>query len=472
MSRKRPASPYTLPQAKRQAIESWVDRQAPCQSIEAKDETFRCSPPLSPLDLALPSPKRCSARVGSKSGVDDGIFNLVHLDDMASIGASEVPSAESNVSIGPDMPRFQDQLRFRGVRDADQDDESVFPDDWNEVEDLMEKARESPEPTSKEHKEYRRTVRDMTNEAGLMALLVPKILKAAWEEEASTSWKHNKAWLQHIPLPRDGSAKLTVPQPDQAIGWTPSSFLGRLDGRVDAALTRSHGGRRFGSYWSPCEGLCFPVITVEGKGAAGQARIARLQNLHNASFMLNNQHELCQKAQRAEFPYQRVMAISIIITAEIAEVNCHWISKALDGRLTFWGKLLEAWGLSGRKEELYVSMRRTIRNCVEWIMARTLANIQQDVDALRYQLQAAAIHHMQSGQISQRLQDLGQSRIAEARTNNVIIAPRLSITSSTSKGSVELEGSTAATSSTSRRRKQTPSMQADLGGKLRGSRPP
>lgn len=196
MSRKRSASLQTSPQAKRQAIESGVENQVPYSTIEPNDEPSQPSSSPLPLpslsssrslqrsSLRTPSPtvhirKNCSGKVnpGSQS-LRKNISNITE-EDMASTAASEAPSAESNISIGPDMPRCQDQLRFRGVRDADQDDENVFPVDWKELQNMKRETRESPGPSPEEHKDYRRTVRDMTNEAGSMVLLVPKILKAA-----------------------------------------------------------------------------------------------------------------------------------------------------------------------------------------------------------------------------------------------------------------------------------------------------
>jgi len=91
-------------------------------------------------------------------------------------------------------------------------------------------------------------------------------------------------------------------------------------------------------------------------------RVAHLQNLHSASIMLNNQHELCLKAGRAEFPYHQVMARTIDITAETLGLNCHWIAKDESGDLLFYARASESFSLLSITDKAYVESLAAVRN--------------------------------------------------------------------------------------------------------------
>jgi len=303
MSRKRAASPQLiLPLGKRQAIQAWINNET---HLEAHSTTGAAYIPP---------------------------------EIMTTAAASEIPTTDSIFTVGPDSDMFEDALLVRGVRDADEmDRRSLFPNDWEEWINILDQARQSPEPTDNEHKRYIETVLESTNQVSVLQALLLRFCKEEWKDSPSL-WQYDQAWNQCVHLSTsDRSIKMAVPKPDAAIGWQKPFFPELLVGEVSSALRVMYGPEEFGSYASPCKNICFPVITIEGKGSGGVMRVAHHQNSYNAAVMLNNLHELCLKAGRAEFPYGQVMALTINITAELLRLNCHWISKdARTGRLLFY----------------------------------------------------------------------------------------------------------------------------------------
>ena len=68
----------------------------------------------------------------------------------ASDDQSQVPTPST---ITPDLPAFEHELRRRKVLDADAEEISEqFPDNWAEIQKILRQDRESPEPTTSEHK--------------------------------------------------------------------------------------------------------------------------------------------------------------------------------------------------------------------------------------------------------------------------------------------------------------------------------
>lgn len=476
MSRKRSASPQSPPRAKRQAVQSWLDTQIPYSTIELSDKDHR----LFPLSPSAPPTLRLTSESSELQLLSGGV-SYIFSEEMESAADAELRTSKSDFSIGPDMPKFRDHLRYRGVRCAEEedDDDLEFPENWDELQMIKRIARESPEPTPEEHKEYQRTARSVTNEPGVMARMLPKILKSRWEEERHLACGYDKQWVQHIPLPGEGSMRLTDPKPDQAFGWQTNAF--EMDALMDEALTIRLGGKKLGSYASPCDSLYWPVATVEGKGATGTLSKARLQNLHNSSIMLNNQHALCTRAQRTSFPYMRVMAVTVIVTADTAELSCHWIAKAPDKSLIFWARQIGAWPLASKERDVYIEMRRTIRNCVEWVRGQTLLSIRQDLEALGKLVRTTvAPRHSLSLKVTRQEKSSGQSqeRIPTSATNRLPIAGsseadirQPNFASPSSPRHSESEGTTAATSKTAYPRKLTNSMIAVSEDKLRRGHP-
>ena len=218
----------------------------------------------------------------------------------------------SNSTITPDLPTFEDELCRRNVIDASAADE--YPDDWEEVNAALRRNRASPDPTAQQHRAFQRRVANTSNEPSIMASVTPKLLKDEWNDEPNISWQHDQAWNRSVMLYPRMVPKIPPPKPDQAIGWSPRAFI--QYNAIKQLTVLSPGGRRAKkSYASPCDSLRWPVFTVEGKGAAGELRKARRQNLHNAAIMVNNRLSLKEKIGSSESFLGRIGAITMELTA-------------------------------------------------------------------------------------------------------------------------------------------------------------
>ncbi len=123
--------------------------------------------------------------------------------------------------------------------------------------------------------------------------------------------------------------------------------------------------RARGSNASPSDNLHWPVFTVEEKGAAGQLRKARRQNLHNASVMINNFFELKKRTGSPELSFGQAIVITMELTAEVAQLNCHWPSRSINGDVIYHRRALESWSLYSPRLATYREARRSISNAVD-----------------------------------------------------------------------------------------------------------
>ena len=210
--------------------------------------------------------------------------------------ASENQSQLSTPStITPDFPSFEQELRRRKIFDADTEEISdEYPSNWEEIQRVLGQERDTPEPTPTEHKGFRRRVVNTGNEATVIASISPKLLKDKWNDEPGVAWQHDQPWTKYVPLHPYLIPRLPPPKPDQAIGWTSKAFDEFYAGPL-LIFIPTNGRKTPKSFASPSDNLHWPIFTVEGKGAAGQLRKARRQNLHNASVMINNFFELSKR---------------------------------------------------------------------------------------------------------------------------------------------------------------------------------
>lgn len=339
---------------------------------------------------------------------------------MPSQAPSEAPSADTVGSITPDMPEFREHLAHRGVYDADlQNDPNNIPDNWDDLKKIVNESRDSPEPDDQQHAQFKLKVRTANNESGLIAILSPRFLKAAWAAEDNIEWQHDQQWTRHVPLRRVMSPRLADPKPDQSFGWRLEKFDGLLDANVSAILSIPVSRKKRLSFASPCADLYWPVATVEGKGAAGQLRQAHLQNLNNASIMLNNLFELKKRVDPDSIPSKRAMVVTVELTAETAQLNCHWACRnATSGQLNFWGKTPGSWGLHSPKRQDFIEARRCILNCIEWVRKTTLAEIVGDLGKLRQAPNRLVLQTPPASESSQA-KEQQQSEKGRVTTDNV-----------------------------------------------------
>lgn len=324
--------------AKRKAIETWIPEPnaRDCKAIKRRkfdtDTKTTCanhpkrarSPKLSVAAKATMQKPRQGSGTGKPR--DSSRNQSQSLADTSShVSASEDQSQVSTPStITPDLPAFEQELRRRKIFDADSEEMSdEYPSNWEEIQSVLGQDRDSPEPTPAEHQGFRRRVVNTGNEAAVMASVSPKLLKDKWNDEPGVAWQHDQPWTKCVPLQPHIAPRLPPPKPDQAIGWTSKAFD---DFYTGASLTviPTNGRKTPKSFASPSDNLHWPVFTVEGKGAAGQLRKARRQNLHNASIMMNNFFELRKRTESHELPFGRAMVMTMELTAEVVQLNCHW----------------------------------------------------------------------------------------------------------------------------------------------------
>lgn len=175
-----------------------------------------------------------------------------------------------------------------------------------------------------------------------------KFFKESWFDEQTIARQKGQAWNRCIPLHPKLLPKLSPPKPDTAIGWSTESFENSLDADFfsENGPTSTKPGD---SYATPSEEMCWPVVTIEGKGARGQICKARLQNLHNASIMVNNILELKirvrekTKGNDLEDFYGRALVFTVELTTELIQINCHWAVKGKDGQTSYYGRTLDSW---------------------------------------------------------------------------------------------------------------------------------
>ena len=95
-------------------------------------------------------------------------------------------------TITADVFAYEQELRRRKIFDADTETIYEYPDNWTELEKVLRQGRDSPEPTSIQHKGFRQIVFNADNEASVMALVCPKFLEDQWFDEPGIAWQHNK----------------------------------------------------------------------------------------------------------------------------------------------------------------------------------------------------------------------------------------------------------------------------------------
>ncbi len=364
--------------------------------------------------------------------------------------ASDDQSQASTPStVTPDLTAFEQELRRRKIFDADAEEMlDEYPDNWKDILRILQDDRASPEPGATQHKGFRRRVINTGNEAAIMASVCPKFLKERWYDEPGVAWQHDQPWNKCVPLNPEMTPKLSPPKPDQAIGWT-SKMFSQLNAGALFTVTSPSGRRKSRSFAAPSENLVWPVFTVEGKGAAGQLRKARRQNMHNGSIMVNNLLELKKKAQAGKVPFGQAIAMSMELTAEVVQLNCHWATLTKN-EIHYWIRTCGSWSLHCPRLATYQDSTRCISNGVEWIRRSMYDEIMTDLSALEELCCPPTI------------QTPPDSQLVHGHTN------RLSLTqqSLSSKTSSELEqvqvSGTAGQSkdtSNSRRRKKSSSMQ-------------
>jgi hypothetical protein len=470
MVRKRALSITGLPPTKRQAVESWIrnsqadGRSPPLQATRKRkidgihnESSTVCQYPRKRHHSAAPLTRQALIQLALPSTqstkpeqlLDDDLPSPADMSSQATASEdqSQIPTPST---ITPDLPAFEHELRRRKVLDADAEEISEqFPDNWAEIQKVLRQDRESPEPTTSEHKGFRRRVINTGNEAAVMASVCPKFLKEQWYDEPGVAWQHDQPWRKYVPLCPHMTPKLPPPKPDQAIGWTPNMF-DKFNAAVLLTSAPPLGQKSARSFAAPNDNLHWPVFTVEGKGAAGQLRKARRQNLHNGSIMVNNFLELKKKVNATTLSFGRAMVMSMELTAEIVQLNCHWAARSINGDVTYYGRTLGSWSLHCPRQSTFREAKRWISNGVEWVRKNAYDDLLQDLS----RLEKLSTSIIQTPPDSQRRQDCASSTASTHHSSSSSLSLACEqVSISESERRVEDDPSK------SRRRKKTPSMQ-------------
>ncbi len=465
--------------AKRKAIETWIPEPTACGSlIDSKATKKRKFDIDTKIPYEYPSKRArlppspvITKAVMEKAGRGIGTGKMRDLSQHRSRSIADISSQASTSedqsqlstpsTITPDFPAFEQELRRRKIFDADTEEMSdEYPNNWEEIQRVLGQDRDSPEPTPTEHRGFRRRVVNTGNEAAVMASVSPKLLRDKWNDEPGVAWQHDQPWTKCVPLHPHLTPRLPPPKPDQAIGWTSKTFEKFYAGTSLTIIPRN-GQKTLKSFASPSDNLHWPVFTVEGKGAAGQLRKARRQNLHNASVMINNFFELKKRTGSPELSFGQAIVITMELTAEVAQLNCHWPSRSINGDVIYYGRTLESWSLHSPRLATYREARRSISNAVEWARRTAYARILHDLSTLENLSKSSIIHTPPySQQVPSHAGRLSLSRRSSS-TNLSFAYEQVQI--SDSEGQPE---DVLSLPSTTRRRKKTPSMQENPRGKV------
>lgn len=151
--------------------------------------------------------------------------------------------------------------------------------------------------------------------------MLPKFINQSWFDEPTIAWQKKQVWNTSILLHSRLLLRLSSPIPDIVVDWSIESFGNSYANLFYSheAITKMH--RR--AYSAPNGDMYWPMITIKGKSARGQVHKARLQNLHNASIMVNNILELKKnvskkiKGNELEAFYSRALVFTMELTTEL-----------------------------------------------------------------------------------------------------------------------------------------------------------
>jgi hypothetical protein len=279
-----------------------------------------------------------------------------------------------NSSINAYRDPFETELRRRRIYFVDEEEVGV-PDNIDDIKKALLTLRESPEPSERDVKLFRKRVRKSASEAATMQSMLPKIinLDRLWDHDELLTIP-NQQWDNRVIQQDPAMARLATPKPDQTIGFTASSF------DCDDALTS------LGAYACPVSSapqIAFPCFAVEAKGDAGNLKTSRLQNLFNAYVMLNNILKLRQSVGTEESFLGQAQIFSLGVTTESIELCYYWVSRDVDGQMNFNGQAFNSWNPNSKSDHDYKEACKCTRNALDWVDSKTRESIRTDLQRLK-----------------------------------------------------------------------------------------
>ncbi|MCJ1435735.1 hypothetical protein MMC27_005110 [Xylographa pallens] len=270
--------------------------------------------------------------------------------------------------------------------------DDISPDNWQEICDIINRPRTSPEPDSEKLKDIYNSFKTAGNEADARATALAGLVRECWyrgKNNGIVKQQLDQQWIRCVHLcPSVKTNLMKDPKPDQALGWTMVA-LGSLEAIVKLRFhppkeergdtTEAEGWK---SWAAPNEQIYFPVFTTEGKGAKGDLTVAMRQNLWNGAIMVNNLLKLKRETGQEDSFLRRAMVFSLECTDQLAQLNCHWAAKDPKGIVCYWAKDIFNWTLRDRRMEQYKEARRCIANAVEYYMDKAFTEISADLQKL------------------------------------------------------------------------------------------
>lgn len=305
-------------------------------------------------------------------------------DTSLHVSAFENQSQVSTLfTITSDLSAFEQELRRRKIFNADLKEMSnEYLSNWEEIQSVFEQDRDFFEPISAEHQSFRRKVINIDNKAAMMTSVFFKLLKDKRNNEFDVAWQHDQSWIKCVSLHSYIASRLSSFKLNQTINWISKIFNNFY---MNASLTviLMNDQKTSKSFASLSDNLHWLIFIVKRKDAVGQLRKIRRQNLHNAFVMMNNFFELRKRIKSHEIFFKRVMIMTMKLTIEIVQLNCHWASRSTHENMIYYERTLESWSLHFSWLTTYHEVRWSIFNVVKWIRRTAYAIIIHDLLTLK-----------------------------------------------------------------------------------------
>lgn len=288
-----------------------------------------------------------------------------------------------------------------------------------------------------------------------------KLLKDKWNDEFDVAWQHNQSWIKCVSLHSHIASRLSSFKSNQAIDWI-SKIFDNFYTNASLTVILTNDQKTSKSFASSSDNLHWLIFIVEKKDVTGQLRKIRRQNLHNAFVMMNNFFELRKRIKSHEMFFERVMIMTMKLTAEIVQLNCHWASRSTHKNMIYYERTLESWSLHSSWLITYREVRWSIFNVVKWIRRTAYAIIIHDLSTLEIMSRFSMIR---TSSYSQQLPSHHADRLFLSRhflsTNLSFTYEQVRLSNSESQSE-----NLSSLSSTNRRRKKTTSMQKNSREKM------
>ena len=284
--------------------------------------------------------------------------------------------------INSSDPSFELELHRRRAFYADK--ASQIPSDLAELEEAINAPCGSTSLKSNDDSliSFQRRLKNSCNEAAIVQGVMPQLvpIEELLDDEAVITVP-NQQWDKECSLriPTTAQYRIPPPKPDQTIGLSSSS----LSGYENSLAYLAHKARPIKCLPS----LAFPLVTVEAKGDRGQ-NVCRSQNLHNAAVILHQLLRLWEDTGSANELYYKALACTISITTQTCAISHFWLEPSPSGSATVRGRLFKSWSLNMQDANTLDEVVSSVRNAINFAIARGSRLITERLEALEQLLEA------------------------------------------------------------------------------------